>query len=218
MDSNSQHNYQHQNHQPNSGLLRFRSAPSSLLNNFAEGCVGSGANKGSFTEGSEPERLISRFLNFSGSADSASPGFQDFEDKPPVAAATEAAVNRASSQQGYSGGLPPHYPRYSTTATTPSPMDGSYGVVGSMAMDHHVQAKAVNSNIVRQNSSPSGLFSQIPIPNGNVLVLVFHVRLDALNICYCWWIVHTTGQIALNIFIAVGTCIELVVENSHHYN
>ncbi|KAF5474090.1 hypothetical protein F2P56_006023 [Juglans regia] len=169
MESNSQHSYQHQqhdNHQTNSGLLRFRSAPSSLLSNFTEECVGSGANKGNFTEGSDSERLISRFLNYGGGADSTSPSFQDFEDKPPVLAATEGAANRVSSQQGYSGGLPPHYPRYSTTATTPSAMDGAYGLAGSMAMDGHVQTKAVNSNIVRQSSSPAGLFSQISIPNG----------------------------------------------------
>lgn len=165
MDSKTQHDYQHQQHQnqqPNSGLLRFRSAPSSLLSNFTEGgVIASGANKGNFTEGSESERLISRFLNYGGSADTAS--------------LTEAAVNRVSSQQGFSGGLPPHYPRYSTAATTTSAMDDSYGLVGSMPMDHHVQAKAVNSNIVRQSSSPAGLFSHLSIPNGIVLVLIAHL-------------------------------------------
>ncbi|XP_062167653.1 transcription factor bHLH130 isoform X1 [Alnus glutinosa] len=151
MDSESQHDYQHQNQQPNSGLLRFRSAPSSLFSNFTEG-VASGANKGNFTEGPESERLISRFLNYGGSADTTSP--------------TEAAVNRVNSQQGYSVGLPPHYPRYSTANTTSSAMDGSYGLVGSMATEHHVPVKAVNSNIVRQSSSPAGLFSHVSIPNG----------------------------------------------------
>lgn len=161
MDSKFQHDYQHQNQQPNSGLLRFRSAPSSLLSNFTEGgVVASGANKGNFTEGSESE-ILSRFLNYAGSADAASP--------------TEAAVNHVSSQQGYSGGLPPHYPRYGTAAPTSSPMDGSYGLVGSMATDHHVQAKADNSNILRQSSSPAGLFSHVSIPNGIVLVLITHL-------------------------------------------
>jgi hypothetical protein len=93
MDSESQHNYQHQQHQnqqPNSGLLRFRSAPSSLLSNFTEGgVVASGANTGNFTERSESERLISRFQNYGGNADTTSP--------------TEAAVNRVSSQ--HSAGL-----------------------------------------------------------------------------------------------------------------
>jgi hypothetical protein len=162
MDSESQHDYQHQNQQPNSGLLRFRSAPSSLFSNFTEG-VASGANKGNFTEGPESERLISRFLNYGGSADTTSP--------------TEAAVNRVSSQQGYSVGLPPHYPRYSTANTTSSAMDGSYGLVGSMATEHHVPVKAVNSNIVRQSSSPAGLFSHVSIPNGIVLVLVLIAHL-----------------------------------------
>lgn len=172
MESNIQQSYQHQqhdNHQTNSGLLRFRSAPSSLLSNFTEECFGSGANKGNFTEGSDSERLISRFLNYGDGADSTSPSFQDFEDKPRVLAATEAAANRMSSQQGYSGGLPPHYPRYGTTAATSSAMDDSYGLANSMAMDRHVQTKAVNSNIDRQSRSPAGLFSHISIPNGMCL-------------------------------------------------
>lgn len=157
MDSNSLHSFQHQNQQPNSGLLRFRSAPSSLLANFSEAGVDCGSNKGNFTEGSESERVISRFLNYGGgSSDSTSPSFEDFEDKSVVVAATE---NRVNSQQGYSGGLPPHYPMSSA-------MDGSFGLVGSLAMDQHSQSKGVNSNLVRQSSSPAGLFSHISVPNG----------------------------------------------------
>lgn len=167
MDSKSHHDYQHQNQQSNSGLLRFRSAPSSLLCNFTEGgVVASGANKGNFTEGSESESLITRFQNYGGSADTTSHSFHNFDGKSPVAAPTETAVHRVSSQRGYSGGLPPHYPRYCTTSTTSSAMNGSYGLMCSMPVDHHVQAKAVNSNILRQSSSPAGLFSHISIPNG----------------------------------------------------
>ncbi|GMY14160.1 transcription factor bHLH130 [Fagus crenata] len=144
MDSNTQHNY-HQQNQPSSGLLRFRSAPSSLLANFmeseAEVDVGSVANKGNFTEGSEPERLISRFLNYGSNTDSV---------------AMKRVSSHSQAQQGYSASLPPHYPRHSPTAMD----DGSYGLVGSMAIDHDVQAKPVNPNIVRQSSSPAGLFSQ----------------------------------------------------------
>ncbi|KAF5473331.1 hypothetical protein F2P56_009949 [Juglans regia] len=168
MESNFQLYYQHQqhpNHHTTSGLLQFRSAPSSLLSNFTEGCVEPGANRGDFTKSSDSERLISGFMNYGGNGNSASLSFQEFEDKPPVMGATEAATNGVSSQQSYSRGLPPHYPRY-TTATTSSAMDGAYGLVGSIAVDRDVQTKADNSNIVRQSSSPAGLFSLTSIPNG----------------------------------------------------
>ncbi|KAG7958606.1 hypothetical protein I3843_10G028300 [Carya illinoinensis] len=105
-------------------------------------------------------------MNYGGSGNSASLSFQEFEDKPPVVGPTEAARNCVSSQQSYSGGLPHHYPSYSTTATHSSAMDGAYGLVASIAVDRHVQTKADNSNIVRQSSSPAGLFSLTSIPNG----------------------------------------------------
>nr|WKE35246.1 basic helix-loop-helix family protein [Rosa persica] len=166
MDSNTTHlNLEHQepHHQPNSGLLRFRSAPSSLFaennnNNNAD----LGVNKGTLIEGgSDSDRLFSRFVSYGHSNDSESwpSSFQEFEDKSTV---TEAAVtaSRMSSQhqqqqqQGFPG-LPPHYPRQNSFGSG----NGSYGLVGSAAVDHHPQAKTVTSNLVRQSSSPAGLFS-----------------------------------------------------------
>lgn len=142
MDSSSNHNYQHQNNQPSSGLLRFRSAPSSLLANFADNGVD---NDG--------------VLNF-----------QEFEDKPAVARAREAAVNYTNLPQIYSG-LPPHYPRQSST-TSSSAMDSSYGLIGSMAMDRQEQAKRIDSNLARQISFPAGFFGNLSVQNGIFLVII----------------------------------------------
>ncbi|XP_062117614.1 transcription factor bHLH130 [Humulus lupulus] len=157
----SSHHQQHQNHQPNSGLLRYRSAPSSLFVNFSGNgdCGVNNNNKNSFSmEGSDSERLFSRFVNYSGTNDSESspPSFQDLDDKSSVMAA---------QQQRYSG-LPPHYPRQSSNMSGSALDNGSFGLVGSMAMDSHTQPKSVNSNLVRQSSSPAGLFSHISLPNG----------------------------------------------------
>ncbi|CAN6577096.1 unnamed protein product [Malus baccata var. baccata] len=158
MDSNT--------HQHNSGLLRFRSAPHSLLSNFADG-GDSGLHSKSPVEGSsESERLFSRFANYShiNDSDSWPSSFQEFDDKS-VVTATEAAVSaiRMSSQGGYSGLLPPHYPRQSS-------FNGGYGLAGSGPMErHHTPAnKSVhsNSNLVRQSSSPAGLFSNTSLQNG----------------------------------------------------
>lgn len=169
MDSNTHDNYLPQ-HQPCSGLLRFRSAPSSVLANFmeteAEVSADSDANKTNFTEGSDSERLITRFLNY-GTSNTDS-----------------IAMKRVSSnshsqaqQQGYSASLPPHYPRQSLSPTAMDDDDGSYGLVGSMAKDHDVQSKTGNPIIIRQSSSPAGLFSHLSVQNGIVLSLPFHSML-----------------------------------------
>lgn len=146
MDSNTHDNYLPQ-HQPSSGLLRFRSAPSSVLANIME------------TEGTESERLISRFLNY-GTSNTDS-----------------IAMKRVSSnshsqaqQQGYCASLPPHYPRQSLSPTAMDDDDSSYGLVGSMAMDHDVQSKAGNPNIIRQSSSPADLFSHLSVQNGYAMM------------------------------------------------
>ncbi|XVE96044.1 hypothetical protein REPUB_Repub02eG0187300 [Reevesia pubescens] len=146
MDSSTHQSYQNQNNQPNSGLLRFRSAPSSLLANFTDS-LDYGINKGGF----DSDRLISRFMNSSG-------GNIEIEDK----SVTEAAVNFASSQQQSYSGLPPHYPRQSS-ATTSSAVDSSYELLG---MDHHSQGKPNTSSLMRQSSSSPGLFTNLSVQNG----------------------------------------------------
>ncbi|XVF07310.1 hypothetical protein REPUB_Repub06bG0127000 [Reevesia pubescens] len=146
MDSSTHQSYQNQNNQPNSGLLRFRSAPSSLLANFTDNLDCGVDNKGGF----DSDRLISRFMNSRG-------GNSEIEDK----SGTESAVNYANSQQSYSG-LPPHYPRQSST-TSSSAMDSSYEFLG---IDHHTQGKPVTPSLMRQSSSPPGLFTNLSVQNG----------------------------------------------------
>ncbi|PON58130.1 Basic helix-loop-helix transcription factor [Parasponia andersonii] len=157
MDSNTHQGFSHQNHQPNSGLLRFRSAPSSLFVNFT-GSGDCGVNKNNSMEGSESERLFSRFVDYTSgnNGSESSPTFHDLDDKSAVMAA----------QQRFSTGLPPHYPRQSSSTGGSGMDNGSFGLVGSMAMDSQTQAKSVNSSLVRQSSSPAGLFSHISVPNG----------------------------------------------------
>ncbi|PNX81357.1 hypothetical protein L195_g037375 [Trifolium pratense] len=73
-----------------------------------------------------------------------------------------------SGYGGVGGGLPPHYPRHgSAAATSSSAMDGSFGLVGSLGMDHETSShKSFGSNLLRQGSSPAGLFSNISFQNG----------------------------------------------------
>ncbi|XP_031102436.1 transcription factor bHLH130 [Ipomoea triloba] len=109
----------------NSGLLRFRSAPSSVLENFTHGVEKSGGSGSRFNlVGSTNGGLVSQgSLNLEDSG-----GYKGF-------------VN------GFSG-LPPQYPRQSSSAQL---VDGG-GLLGS--------------NLMRQNSSPPGLFSHLTPQNG----------------------------------------------------
>ncbi|XP_050230352.1 transcription factor bHLH130-like [Mercurialis annua] len=84
MDSSSNNHNFHQQQHPSSGLLRFRSAPSSFLSN-------SNDNGGICTNDS----VI---------------GFQEFEDKSGV----RGSVNYLNSTQSSYSGLPPHYPSCSS--------------------------------------------------------------------------------------------------------
>ncbi|XP_061373703.1 transcription factor bHLH130-like [Gastrolobium bilobum] len=152
MDSNSR--YHVQQHQPNSGLLRFRSAPSPVLANFKQGEGVS--NKVNPWEDSEPERLVLRFLNSGDSSNdtdtaSASASLREFvpcNNKSPNESSSSPPLSRMNSQQGYSSsGKPSRYPRHNSISTDPR---GSF-----------------NSHLLRQSSFPSGHFSNnISFQNG----------------------------------------------------
>ncbi|KAI6696714.1 hypothetical protein NL676_016833 [Syzygium grande] len=166
MDSSSHQNYTQS--QPSSyGLLRFRTAPTSLLENFADG----GGSKPGLSEGYEEDKFGSRFLSYVGGNghESGSPALQVFDRKPPppsTAAEAAAAVvgSYASSPRG-GYPLPPHYPRQGSGMSS-SAMDSSYGVLSSMAADRHAQVKPGDSSIARRASSPPGLFSDLSAQNG----------------------------------------------------
>lgn len=141
MESNS-NQIQSYSQQPSSGLLRFRSAPSFLFGNSCEG--------------SESERLFSRFVNFGGN-DNDSESLNDNKS----AVITTSLTQRCSSNSS-TPGLPPHYPRHSPAAGGAASLENiSFGLVGAS------MAAADNSSLVRQSSSPAGLFSHhLSVPNG----------------------------------------------------
>lgn len=196
--SNTRHQgYQlKQQNQPNSGLLRFRSAPSSLLSNLTTPSKGNNLWEGPESE----ERFVSRFVSYgtdSSSNDiSASPSFQELEENNKSCSKALSGMNSQQQQQGYGSrlGLPPHYPRHGSAATTTSSsaMDGSFGLVGSLGMDHEVPPhKGFGSHLLRQGSSPAGLFSNnnISFQNGIGFVLVllcFHFSFDAASSFSCF--------------------------------
>ncbi|PIN13201.1 hypothetical protein CDL12_14166 [Handroanthus impetiginosus] len=111
--------------QNNSGILRYRSAPTSLLSNFANGAEKS-------------EILSSRFCSDEANSMHL---LENDESRGDI----KGGVSRFS---GMNSQLPPQYPRQNGAQM-------GYKVVGSMG-----------SSLMRQNSSPAGLFSHLTSQNG----------------------------------------------------
>lgn len=126
------------------------------------------SSSGSLRFRSAPSSLLANFTDNGVDNDSVL-NFQEFEDKS-AARVREEAVNYSSLSQSYPG-LPPHYPRQSS-ATSSSAMDSSYGFIGSITMGHHERVEKVHSNPARQNSSPAGLFGNLPVQNGIFFILI----------------------------------------------
>ncbi|CAK9157226.1 unnamed protein product [Ilex paraguariensis] len=150
MDSESRINFhdyrQYQHYQNNSGLLRFRSAPSSLLASSTDGVVKN------CNSNQEHQGLNSRFSSSTRNGTLISESFHDLEDNKPL----DNGSYSLSSQ------YPPQYPRQ-VTGTQVYGVD--YRVVSSMGMEHQGQGK-LGSNLMRKNNSPVGFFSHLTAQNG----------------------------------------------------
>lgn len=172
-DLNHQHHLQQQQ-QMSTGLLRFRSAPSSLLGEVSEDFL---PHRSASPEG---DAMFSRFL---------SPDPRDQIGEKPQAAgqrspqlvpAMEHERAEAVHQQG--GAFPPsasqimyhslqrqqlpsHRP---VAAAAAAAVESSYRVATSVAMDNdHMESSANSTGLVRHSSSPAGLFSHLGVDNGN---------------------------------------------------
>lgn len=153
MDSNTHQSYLlKQQNQPISGLLRFRSAPTSLLSN----------------KDSNSSSSSNHFWECSDNINSGSSSFQEFEENNNNNKTCSKELSEMNSS-GYGGGLPPHYPRHGSGVTSSSAMNGSFG----LGMEHETTHKSFPSNLLRQGSSPASLFSNISFQNGILLFLLF---------------------------------------------
>ncbi|XP_021912721.1 transcription factor bHLH122-like, partial [Carica papaya] len=174
------HHYQHQNDQHNSGLLRYRSAPSSFLENLVNGnntgFAGAGANGNLNSEdyryvrssSPEMESVFEKYMTpCNGSGGSASHDLQEFGGKAlklQEAHSISQPNEYASGAQMIYQSLPVH-----NLANDNTTMDGSFGVINSMGSNSSMQPKigtTNESNLVRQNSSPAGFLSNLGVENG----------------------------------------------------
>ncbi|KAJ8638054.1 hypothetical protein MRB53_012321 [Persea americana] len=161
--------------QLNSSLMRFRSAPSTLLANFMDD---------DFLPRStspEAETMFARFMSCGG-GDSASPNLHEIGEKPSAAAAAAAASQRNSQfitgieheaevvpqQNGFASASQMMY------QTNPLPNHSSATVAGiessyrnPLAVDTaQVKSSSNCSNLIRHSSSPAGLFANLTVENG----------------------------------------------------
>ncbi|CAH8390199.1 unnamed protein product [Eruca vesicaria subsp. sativa] len=132
MDSNTHNHLYDPNHisSSGSGLLRFRSAPSSVLAAFVD-------DKNGFDSVKSPASLMNTSVSY---------------------AATTLPPPSQPEPSSFLG-LPPHYPRQSKGLINTIGLDQYLGM-----NNHHT--RPVESSLLRQSSSPAGMFTNLSNQNG----------------------------------------------------
>lgn len=163
------HQQHQQQQQPaNSGLMRYRSAPSSYFNEMLdrELC------QQFFNRPSSPEteRIFARFMT---STDDLDPL------KPPVTIPTPTPNPNLtpnpepvqSSNNNYSAPPPPPATFYQSASKPPLPTSQAMNSGGEVPYSQRMntQIPAMKTGLVRHSSSPAGLFANIDIDSGNFL-------------------------------------------------
>ncbi|PSR90217.1 Transcription factor bHLH130 like [Actinidia chinensis var. chinensis] len=195
MDSD-RHLHHHQQQQPmSSGLMRYRSAPSSYFESLINSSgVGGGENCDEFLNprhsSPETERFFSKFMSGVGTEDLSSHSLSGVRQNSSVNEALQPQFAESkkhttdiyqrheqqqnsnyssSSQTIYQNQTQSCLPNHNSPASN-SDMDKPYSMVSSTPMDSLNQMKmgsgGGNSNLIRQSSSPAGFFSHINMDNG----------------------------------------------------
>ncbi|KAJ4841533.1 hypothetical protein Tsubulata_001736 [Turnera subulata] len=175
MDSGHYHCHQQQNQQ-NSGLARYRSAPSSFLESLLDGSgdhqngdADAGGRIGCedyrYFRSSSPEMdtMLARFM----SGDPSNHDLQEFEDRPAPPVKQEVEESRMVYQSLAANNNMGN----DSSVTAGNSLATPYSVVNSMVHDIPVQQAKMGtanngSNLIRQSSSPAGFFSGLGVDNG----------------------------------------------------
>ncbi|KAJ9158743.1 hypothetical protein P3X46_024300 [Hevea brasiliensis] len=175
MDLNH-HNYHQEQHQHNSGLMRYRSAPSSFIESLVNGTSGHGGNGGGggievedsqYFRPSSPEMdaMLARFMStYNGSGDSNSQNLKEYGERPAMKQEMD------DSQMVYQSSPVNNLANNGNSVDVSNSLDSTFGVMNSMALEKSMQASKMStvngSNLVRQNSSPAGFFYNLGVDNG----------------------------------------------------
>ncbi|EOX96739.1 hypothetical protein QUC31_005715 [Theobroma cacao] len=167
--------YLQQNHQHNAGLMRYRSAPGSFLENLVNGGVTASAigfEDYRDVRSSSPEMETFFMLSCNGSGNSSCHDMQEYGEKS-VKQEESLPISQQngcsnSSEMMYQS-LPVHSLANDNTVSVANSMESSFGLSSSLGLENSMQAKPGNengSNLVRQSSSPAEFFSNLGVDNG----------------------------------------------------
>ncbi|KAB5520515.1 hypothetical protein DKX38_024834 [Salix brachista] len=168
------HQQQQQQNQQNSGPKSYRSAPSSFLESLVKGTSGHGGGNGGVggedyrylrSPSPEMDTMLKRFMSScNGSGDSSSQDLQEFEERPPIRQEQE------DSEMVYQS-LPGHHNLVNdNSVSVGNSLDSAFSVMNPMDLENSMQATKMStgngSNLIRQNSSPAGIMSNLGADNG----------------------------------------------------
>lgn len=153
---------QQQQQQMNSGLTRYRSAPSSYFADMMNGSLFGGeevADQFINPRASSPDsdRFFSRFMSSCGGEDS---NLADISGVRPSCSVNEPVQAQFMAPMKHEPDVPHSHPQQE---------------MRSLGINNFPQMKMAggnNLNLIRQSSSPAGLFAQVNIDNGIVLFLI----------------------------------------------
>lgn len=163
--------------QQSSGLMRYRSAPSSVLLDLVDN-NGGGAGCEDFRDfrfprpsSPEVETVLARFISSCNAPDHLNDNGSNnhlFEERP----VKQEAVDSVSKQNGYSNSPQMMYQAQQVHDLNSS---SSFGAFKTTGLDNSSKMGDGNrSNLVRQTSSPAGFFPNLNVDNGmNFLLLYF---------------------------------------------
>ncbi|KAL6129888.1 PREDICTED: transcription factor bHLH130-like [Fragaria vesca subsp. vesca] len=171
LDSSNGFQQQQSQQQQSSGLMRYRSAPSSVLldlvdNNGGAGCEDFRDFRYPRPSSPEVETVLARFISSCNAPDgdngSNHSAHNLFQERP----VKQEAGDSVSKQNGYSNS--PQM-MYQTQQVHPLDNASSFGAFKSTGLENSMQSKmgaANRSNLVRQSSSPAGFFPNLNVDNG----------------------------------------------------
>lgn len=180
-------------HQYNSGLLRYRSAPSSMLTGLVDnihGCVNEEAFRSEHQQGylpstsSEMETMLAKLIS-SNNVSSNSDPLQEFGGRSVKQEEGDMVSQGPQTQHnnGYSFGSQDqliYQPQQiqglqNGSLGAVNAYDGSFSAVNPMASENNTRTKMGSSNcsnLIRQKSSPAGFFSNYSVDNGMPFILL----------------------------------------------
>ncbi|KAI4323380.1 hypothetical protein L6164_022992 [Bauhinia variegata] len=177
MDSSIGYHQQHC-HQPNSGLLRYRSAPSSflasLVDNGSHGCVNEGAYSQRSGEddsnyvpssSAEMETMLAKLIS-SNNGWNSSESLDEYGGKP----VKQEAGESVPTHNGYSDASHMIYQNQQVQVLADASLSGGSAFDASFGVSENSnESKLISrncSNLTRQKSSPAGFFSNLTAENG----------------------------------------------------